>query len=69
MRFLLLTISLALVTADLAAFYNNVDLASCFEEIWLMACLVGLLMLTAVALFDGPRTEQDAQDGRTVFIL
>jgi len=69
MRFLFLTISLALVTADLLAFYNNVDLASCFEEIWLVTCLVGLFALTAAALFDGPRTEQDAQEGRTVFIL
>lgn len=69
MRFLFLTISLVLVTADLLAFYNNADLASCFEEIWLVTCLVGLFTLTAAALFDGPRTEQDAQEGRTVFIL
>lgn len=54
MRCLFLTISLALVTADLAAFCHDVDLASCFGEIWLLGCLVGLLMLTIVALFDGP---------------
>lgn len=60
MRFLFLTTGLTLIMADVAAIYSNMGIVSCLEETWLLTCLIGLLVLMIVALFDGTRDGPDA---------
>ncbi len=46
MRFLSLTVSVGLVVADLATLHYDPNSFSWVEDIWLLLCLLGLVVLT-----------------------